>query len=557
MLKKIILILILAFYLVLSSWAKSSLPDEQAWVTTDRDVYIAGDWVYFSIKLLNKKTVSDFVYISLNKNNTIIFSGCIKVSIDNAYGSFYLTDTLSTGIYKLVVYTNRMRNFGTECYATKKIIVANRFDDEFSNLITNTPVYNNDTSLNSKPDILPDRYIKSGILLQKDTFSRREKVNFTVQLPKGIKVSNVSITVRKKAPVELPTEKSSVLENFVANPCKYLPEHKGFILQGSIKDADSSPANGKLVFLSCEDSIANLQYTTSEINGDFKFFLNPYYFGKIVVLKVLGKQNYSIITDSKYNYKYSDDNTFEIKGDLMNYLGNSQKFLNIQRSYNQIYRKELQNTDYKYFYRPAAFLKESIKVNPSDYLYLPDFREISRELLPYLKIRDKNGDFAAFIYDADQRDFSIPYIFLDGVLLEHIRQIMYLDSKKIKEIVTVSNNRYIGDLNLPGILSITSNTSEIKNVKWDYPIAKVLTDSPMPYSVYTVPDIKNIPRNIPFYLQLLLWKPDVKIENGNSSDMSFFTSDCTGTFEIVVSGISSEGNNFECRKIFDISALSN
>ena len=122
-------------------------------------------------------------------------------------------------------------------------------------------------------------------------------------------------------------------------------------------------------------------------------------------------------------------------------------------------------------WRPEVYSKEGEVIRPADFMYLKDFKEISRELLIHYKIREKKDDFVGSLIDINQKEYSIPYIFMDGILLEHVRQIIPLDSRKIKTIVTIPNARYLGNLNLPGVLDITTNSAEIERVQWRSPVA--------------------------------------------------------------------------------------
>jgi len=557
MFRNLFLLLIFSFFVSIASFAGNAEPAEKCFVSTDRDVYVAGDFVYFSVNILNKENkISDYVYVSLIRNNSIIFKGCLKVDNYNANGSFYITDTLTSGVYQLISYTNCMRNYGTSALAIKDIIIANRFDNEYKDIFNLGKISSSDSSLVNGNTARNDNIPVVDIKLNKALFAPREKVSYSIILPEELRKSKFSVSVRQKSPVSI--IHNELLNNENNNDrCFFLPEKDGLVLQGTLKMVNQGNIADKIVFMSCKDSVANLQYTNTNAEGNFSFFLNPYYIGKTVVLKVQGEENFEIATDSKYDVLLTGIDKLMISGDLSSFLDFSQKCMTIQRSYNQTFRREVLNNYHFEKYRPSVYLKDCETVKPADYMYLPDFREISRELLPFYRIREKNDDFVGSIFDEENMYFSVPYLFLDGVLLEHVRQIMYLDSKKINKIQTIHNSRFIGNLNLPGILSIYTNSSEIENVKWKYPIRKITIDSIMSGSIFQTPEIISYPRNIPVYLQLLSWEPNVTSGTGNPIEKSFYTSDCTGTFEIVITGITDKGKGFNLSKTFQVSQLRN
>ena len=65
----------------------------------------------------------------------------------------------------------------------------------------------------------------------------------------------------------------------------------------------------------------------------------------------------------------------------------------------------------------------------------------------------------------------------------------------------------------------------------------------------------KIPRQIPVYLPLLYWNPALPLDSGKNSTVAFYTSDCTGTFEVVIKGFSSDGKEIEFRKLFKVTSI--
>jgi hypothetical protein len=664
---------------VMRSLAGTYTPLEQISIATDRDVYVAGDWVYFSIKVQDQGNhISDFVYLTLSsKQQQHIFSGCVMINNNIASGSFYLTDTLTTGVYQLVSYTNHLRNYGPETFAKKSILVANRFDPDLQKITAQSVSETTDTAFQTEEGIQRARFeleesekqahillgmpvaldnidavidlirasktadeakkglmttfnfseeqataildmrlqkltglernkikqeyeevlkrieylrsaladevsnqmikderkelkennadgrrstvensrFKQPIQLNKEVFSQREPVKLDILLPQETSKAMVSVSVRKLAPVTLTETKSNKEFHNPVNSCYYLPERSGFVLQGSIEPENHASSANKMVFLSCEDSIANLQYTTTDSNGKFRFFLNPYYFGKKIFIRLKGDDKCTIHIEPQYYGGMVGSLPMHIQGDLESYLQMDQKYLSIQRSFNETYHQEQPEKTTLKNWRPAVYSREGIMVRPSDYLYLPDFLNISQELLVYYKIKEKQDDFIGTMMDVQSKEFSVPYIFLDGILLEHVKQIVSLDSKKIKSILTIPNARFMGDLTIPGILDIASTSAEIENIQWHSPIAKLEVVRPLPNSAYKLPEIDKLPRQIPAFLPLLYWNPGLAIDSGNNSSISFYTSDCTGTFEIVVKGFSSDGKEVEFRKLFEVTSI--
>lgn len=553
MMKRLLFILS-SICFTLGLFAQESVNREKMIISTDRDVYIAGDRLYFAVKLTDiTENAGEYAYISMNSTSgSRIFTGCFKTNDGNSYGSIYLADTLATGIYQLVSFTNCMRNYGAPAFARKNILVANRFDTDFSILSANSNPENSGSAVKEvhpkySYDIVPV------INTDKNTYKQREKVAVDIQIPESIRHNLLSVSVRQAAPVSFPTVENLQQMPASAMPCRYLPERSGLIIRGTLKNTDNAPVPFLPVFLSCEDTVANLQSVTTNADGVFRFFLNPYYFGKLLSIKSDETFHGSIEIDDKFGSESGFDTpALKISGDLSGYLVNSQKYLTINKSYKQEFLKESINPGIGAGYRPPVYFNALLSVLPSDYTYLPDFIEISREILPYIKTRQINGDYTTSIFDPILMEYVSPYIFVDGILIENVNQIISLDSKKIRKIEILPNERFVGDFPIPGVVSITTTNHEIENLRWNHPIRKTQADSIMRLAAWSPAPVSKLSRHLPDYRQLLYWEPSFTCGNSNVVSFETFASDLTGTFEIVMIYTGIDGKATECKKIFEV-----
>jgi hypothetical protein len=103
-----------------------SFPREEIFVQSDRDIYIAGEEVYFSVFLFDRQSetltgASRIAYFEiLNPNNRPVAQ--VKAGLNGGTGSgkVVLPDTIGPGIYTLRAYTNWMKNFmPANCFSRK------------------------------------------------------------------------------------------------------------------------------------------------------------------------------------------------------------------------------------------------------------------------------------------------------------------------------------------------------------------------------------------------------------------------------------------------------
>ena len=92
-------------------------PREDIYLHIDRDKYIAGEDIWFSIYNLDRETgklssVSVVAYVELlNPWNMPIIQKRLQLSGGRGEGNFAVPDSVSSGTYTLRAYTNWMKNF--------------------------------------------------------------------------------------------------------------------------------------------------------------------------------------------------------------------------------------------------------------------------------------------------------------------------------------------------------------------------------------------------------------------------------------------------------------
>jgi hypothetical protein len=541
--------------LPLYSQNKINVYSENVTLTTDRDVYIAGEWLYFNLFLVTSPSSgylnnSKNAYLVLrNIRNEHISDNTVEIKGPSSFGCIFLPDTLATGLYQIVAYTNFMRNYGEDTYFTKSIVIANRFDSHFE-------FFDNysDTSDSAKFSPMPDT-TNSALLLNKTSYKQREKVRFGIKLSDGSKDALVTVVVRPVSPiafVENNTKNDS--HDLVTKKFTYLPEVNGEIIQGRVLDENNNPISKLAVYLSTPDSIVNLLYSITDKNGIFRFLLNPYYDGKQLYIKVMDVQKAIIELDEKFDLKKQfQPPSLKMQGDFKTSLTRLQKIVSVQKAYSQYFKIDIPTIDDP-GYRPLVFSKPKSSIYPSDYIYLPDFMEISRELLPFLKTRLKNQEYTAEIYDSANYVYVKPFIFLDGVLIDNIKPIINLDTKGIYKIETIPNARFLGEIYLPSVLSVFSTKNELKNVKWVLPTITILNTFKLPYSTYSSNNISSSDLYTPDLRQLLYWNPSLNISSTEEKSVEFTTSDCTGNYKVEISGITSDGKTLKYSKIINVTS---
>ncbi len=558
--------LILVFFITLKpvigqgiSASNNAISNELTYIHTDRDVYIAGETMFFKLYVLNSlsQKLSDkskIAYLLLrNETASSILKVRLKVKNGIAYGSIFLPDTLSTGSYEIVSYTNWMKNFGEKTFFKKEIIIANRFDKEL-NLHTNKNLATEPKTTNiTKPVDIP-------LITDKQTYRQREKVSVNLgnSITGKMQHASLSVSVYEETPIisndytfsnYLFLSKQINTDNQKPISHAYFPETKGEILQGKVIDSNTKKTVADAcVILSSPDTIVNLQYAYTNNKGIFQFQLNDYYNGKELIFSIKDApktKTWKIEIEDEFNLKtLFKAERFTENPELKNYILKSQDIVYINKTYPFKIVEELTKPLITNYICPKVYNKPIQSVYPVDFVSLPDFTEIAREILPTVKVRKHNNTYVADIIDTENHMFfnKNPGLFLDGVLIDDINQIIMFGTDKINKIDVLSTERIYGDLKFPGIIAVFSKSMEIKNINPNQTSIRVMNDTYHPYSLLNLNENKySKPSLSPDFRQLLYWNPNFEINSTQDPSFEFFTSDHVGNYIIKVEGITPEG----------------
>lgn len=543
---------------VMAQSVSSGLIHEGMAIQPDKEVFIAGENLYFRLTLFNRSqheshTVSRFAYLYLRDvhNRSIAF---LRYALSNniAYGMINLPDTLKTGIYQLVSFTNAMRNEGEKSYAVKEILIANRFDKD----LTALKFSSGDDSGESRGDTIMSLPAGMGGLIiscARQKFHTRENIDLRIVLPASVNPgASLAVSVYSDPGATLDSGFKSFFggagekdAGVSLEACEYLPETENTVFQGTIHDKNTNNAiAGANVILSIRDSVINLKQTLSDSRGKFCFLLGPYYQNKELVVRVAGYPEAVIVPDDKREI-HNDFNPQAqyFRQALKTYLNMNQDREQVNRIY-QVHDSIItlplpvvRKFENRIYHTPDHV------VYPSDFVPLNDFAEISRELLPTLKVRKKEEGYIASIFDVKFQMYldSHPAIFLDGVLIENIGQIISMGTKQVKKLEMISNTMYYGDMKWPGILSVTSMHDEIDHIQWQSNVLKINADQDQPMQKPYFGALKNIPLYQPDLRTVLYWDPNITMVAGEEKILHFAASDCTGSFIVKAEGFTGNG----------------
>lgn len=540
---------------------------------TDRDLYIAGERLYFRLDIFNNTgdPVSRIAYISLrNQDNTLINNVFIFLEENTGFGSIYLSDTLGSSVYQLVAFTNWMRNSGQEHFAENQVMIVNRFDEELDFLNTANPEKQDGKNAGSNcketiPDYIPghdskiQRHGSVSISPLKNKFGTREKVQIELvpSLSSG-SVAYLSLSVTQKETLfesDTPyydTDIRSVMRGERTQGESYFfKETDGPVISGRVTEKNSRKGIANTnVILNSPDTTLNLLYTRTMADGTFHFRLNGYHEGKELHLSLFDRdalRDAEISTDNKFRLEQHFQPDIVLPGKATReFIKTSQDIVRINKTLGIDLNIELQRERYEYV--PAIYSAPAYTFSQfSEYEYMSDMQEIARELLTFLRIRKRGNEYTStlMLEYSDTYLQDTPVYFLDGIFTDDINRIIHLDSDDLKKIDFHNYRWRHGDILFPGIVSIYSNNHEYRNMQLSEPSVSIEHPPAASPSFYRPPDYekdKNIVRSRPDFRQLLFWEPEIILENNDTGSLAeFFSGDLKGEFIIRARGFTSDG----------------
>lgn len=521
---------------------------ERIIIDTDREVYVAGEKVHFKLSLFQTQSfiysgLSKYAYVILvNESGQNLLSFQVSLSDGIYYSDFLLPDTMRTGGYRLIAFTNWMRNFNPENYAFRNLIVANRFDNNFDR---HGKIKTADTTLYSDNWSENNQIILSSL---KKMYRCGDSIIFSVRLlDSNIDNAEISVSVAENAPVRninpirylvKPINNDVLFREFSFVPEIYHPVIQGYVLKNNY------PVSGSRILLTSPDSILNFQYATANDQGVFRFQLGNYYDDRKLVLKLADQADSGSLIQYDNKFKVVNKGIiYPFNYQLPDYLIHCQKIVTIQKAYFNF--QQLNKAEYKRELPPMLYANPRSIVYPSDFIELKDMIEISQEILPALRIYKKDKEFKIEMFDSDDQAFfkTQPLILYNGIPVDQLNQIIHLGSADISRIEIIDAPWVYGDLEFPGVLGIFSPGYSLE--KFDPGENTLVVDNPGPHPFLRfdelLPDSTGNPDHFPDFRQLLYWNPDMKVFREKPVLIKIKAPRNEGEFKIVINGIT--GNN--------------
>jgi hypothetical protein len=538
MTQKIILILLIVTTISGYAQNKNSLG-----LFTDRDVYVSGETLLAKI-YSPTDNASRIVYLDLvNSLGTRISGASIEIKNNEANGFLQLPDSLSTGTYLLRAYS---KNTLGKLKIIREIWISNRFNG-LENIKQLKHISELQTIKEESTPKINFESIESNYAINNNATAN---IRIDEMLLKELD-GNLLVSVAQTNP-----SFGSVSYKWSSEQGKEgLTEKKGIILSGIITDKKTlAPAASATVYLTIPDSLPGIQYYQTQNDGRFYFQLDKYS-GSVQAFV----QCYGNTPDQRL--KINMDELFAEPGTLPEFSqqpiseefkSNSattvdavtfQKVFGQEKLKFQTAQKEKLET-YPFYGKPSNI------VDPHLFIDLPNFSDISKELLPGVKFRNYNNEPTMQVMNAAARDFfhELPLILIDGIPIRNLNVIKDMGTQDISRIEICQSERYYGNLRFPGVVAIYTTKSDYSRIPDSDQFIHLKLEAIQLQAKLAEPE-KSEP-DIPDLRQTFYWNPSV--EPQQTLSIGFNTSSILGKFKVVVRGRLKDGTMVSAEKQFEV-----
>lgn len=560
------------------------LPLEKIFMHYNTSVLLPGEYVFYSLYCINAQTnklsnISRLAYIELvGEDNKSHIIQKVRLEQGRGQGDFFIPVSLPSGNYKLIGYTQWMKNAGQEQLFSDDVVIINPYrsdqnaifsDDKASVISSDSPSNLEVSNTLGKKD---DGTIV--LLTDKVSYRQREKVSLTPRNYKGpLGHGSYSISVRKidmltrQSPMDAMDYSNRFLSvdkfiNKTVNDSIILPEQRGELFFGKvITKKDSSPLADITVVISIPGTNFQLKSAITDIEGNFYTYIKKEYDATKILAQVpfSNSETYTITLskNSGYNYKGKNFGDYSIDARFKEAI--------LKRSiHNQI------ENGY-YGFKPDSVLALS-KKDPfdggvpevfilDDYTRFNTLQETLVEIIENVWVKKLEDNSYTFWVKEDNASYDDsfasdpPLVVVDGVFIPNHNELLNFNARTIKKIKILRDPLVMGSKKYHGLVAIETLTGDYLPRYADANVAMLSLEAPTLKKNYFVQRYSPLDqekfKRIPDFRYQLFWEPNVTIKDTLVA-YDFYTSDVPGAYEIVLDGFTTYGKPISVRKIIQV-----
>lgn len=553
--------LILAVLLSAAGFAQERVV-ERTYVSTDRDVYVAGERIWYSAFCLDAtkgtfSPISNVAYVELHDGEAMVASGKVALVDGRGAGQLLLPAALPTGNYRLIAYTAQNkaeRGYEFTGLASKTISVFNAFSGERVKDGVEAVSEGTYEGLRSR--------IKSGMTKEK-TLEVSWKDGSLILTNHSDQAATLSLSVIHDDGIL--SNNNPTIADFMAQARKVgprqfdnsiVPEYEGEIIRGHItgfSEAMIPELVGKFAFISTPSRASDVYASVIDDKGKVAFYTGNIYGNKEYICEIEGinpSLNCFIELESPFvNAPVAPVEKLHLSSAIEEALLSRSVAMQIERQFTG-------DTllDPLAVRQPGLFGEDEIVYVLDDYTRFTTMEEVLIEFVQELKARrrsDGSREIQVRLNDGTIWTFStLPSLMMiDGVPVFDQEKILQYDPLLVQEIRIYPRTYYIGKRSFDGIANFVTYKHNLPGFQFGNNVRVVDYQGVSWPTAYTGASLVG-KDDYPDYRQTIYWHPLLTLAPGQTLVIPCKMPDYTGRFKVSAEGLAADGTPVQAETSF-------
>lgn len=541
---------------------------EKIYIHYNTPMLFPGEYLLYKLYNLTKDSghasdLSKTAFVELiGEDGTSVFHHKIKLEKGKGQGDFFLPTSVPSGNYKLVGYTNWMKNLESNFFEADVTVINPYRGDQQELLEAGGEQDSVSASFTSEAELEGNDLLK--LKMDEKNFGNREQVRFNlVPLKENIAKANLSVSVRKldrlrqqeRKTAEAFSEDSEVSAR--KTDSVYLPHLRGQLVSGRIvpvNNSSSAAVGNKKVALSIPSEKTFPEIAATNAEGRFFFNLDTDMRNSDAVIEVLGqhREKFKVELDPTSGIDVSklDFSEYKLTKEMRDLIVERSLYNQIENAYFGVKPDTLETAAEEELYFDGAILNYDLDA----YTRFKTVPETFVEIINSAWITTSAAGERVFRVRGLQHNLTmgvLPLVVVDGMVVQDHSSLINFDAGRIKNIGIIRDKIFLGPEIFQGAVvveTIDKNFQEYYAPDFAQRVKLMQPQVQKSYFQQVYSDDTSNSR-IPDFRYQLLWKPDLQL-GAEEETLEFFTSDVDGTFEVVVEGFTADGQPVSLRKQF-------
>lgn len=562
-----------------------AIAPENIYVHFNTTLLFPAEYLYYKVYCfdLNAKGLSEIskmAYVELiDEDHEVIFKHKVRLQNGAGQGDYFVPVSLPSGNYKLIAYTNWMKNFGKDYFFENDISIINPYQSDQKAVLAR-PVIQVDSLMdtlavekNKVLNISKAVYAKVGPIkaqLGKRKYPKRSEVTLALKTDKSIDLSsgNYSLSVRQIGNLQQHERIHSNVELFTPSKIDdlsigqselYLPELRGELISGRVVAiSERTPIANQKVAISFPGEDYQFKIAQTNTQGIFYVNLDKTYSGEQAIVQVLGNDRFGLTVQldepSAPDYRHIQFNKIEIDQSDEQSISERSIHNQIESAYFRFKPDSILPTT-----NVLPFAEQNIRnYDMADYIAFKSVREALLEIIKdaWVRRNDENEEeIEVKSMDLTSNPDLLPLVIVDGIIVQDHERLLQYDARNLSTIKVYRDKYVFGPKVFQGAMVFETKKSDYAQYENEDNIKRFKMLKPQLRKNYFMQQYNGSSGISEFSLPddrlQLLWMPDVKM-NGSTINIEFFTSDVTGEFEICLEGFLDKGEPVSLRETFSV-----